>query len=330
MPATLTKVAGLSVGHAQNDGKTTGVTVVRFRRAAPTVVHVLGGASATYDTGSLSLDATFGRRWAIFLAGGSLFGLDAARGVRNALLASGAGGRVFGHTQRLAPITGAALFDLPRLGKEIPDYVELGRKAVSTASRKPVEMGPVGAGTGATVAKYLGRRFARRGGLGSAAARAPKLGWVGVIAAVNSVGAVWDPEIGHWAAVAREPGGPPLAPGGFRDVSGRQVDSRGTTLVVVVCELTLERSALQRIGSIAAAGLARCIMPVFTATDGDVLFTASTERRSLRGGRSYPMAEADELGAIAAGLIPRAVVRAVTSAGVEAASSTDRAASSQT
>ena len=67
---TLTRVPGVEVGHASDRERRTGVSVVTFERAAPTVVQILGGASATYDTGSLSLDATFGRRWAIFFAGG--------------------------------------------------------------------------------------------------------------------------------------------------------------------------------------------------------------------------------------------------------------------
>ncbi|EQD52775.1 peptidase S58 DmpA, partial [mine drainage metagenome] len=102
-------------------------------RAAPAVVSLRGGASATFDTGSLSLDATFGRRWAIFLAGGSLFGLDAARGVRTALLDAGAGAPVFASNRRIVPIAGAALYDLPPDGSELPDYAQLGADAVRSA-----------------------------------------------------------------------------------------------------------------------------------------------------------------------------------------------------
>src|SRR5215831_11825796 len=122
-------VSGVRIGHATAPGGRTGVTVARFDVAAPTVVRIDGGASATYDTGSLALDATFGRRWAIFLAGGSLFGLDAARGVRDAVLAGGGGHTVFAHARRVAPVSGAALFDLPRDERPLPDYVRLGAAA---------------------------------------------------------------------------------------------------------------------------------------------------------------------------------------------------------
>ena len=72
-------LAGVRVGHAASVDGSTGVSVVLFGQAAPTVVDVRGGASGTYDTASLSLDATFGRRWAVFFTGGSVFGLDAGR-----------------------------------------------------------------------------------------------------------------------------------------------------------------------------------------------------------------------------------------------------------
>ena len=72
-PSTLdlSRVAGLAVGHAEDPEASSGVTAVLFDAAVPTVVEVRGGASATYDTASLSLDSTFGRRWALFFSAGA-------------------------------------------------------------------------------------------------------------------------------------------------------------------------------------------------------------------------------------------------------------------
>lgn len=312
---TVTRVAGVRVGHAASPDARSGVSVVRFDRATPVVAKVLGGASATFDTGSLSLDATFGRRWAIFLSGGSLFGLDAARGVRSAVLADGDGGHAFSRRRRLAPITGAALFDLPDDDRSLPDYAALGEAATRAASRRPVPPGAVGAGAGATVAKYRGRRFARRGGVGSAAARLPRLGWVGAFVAVNSVGGVWDARRHRWAAAATSPGGRQWAPLAAHFRVPLERAPRGTTLAVVVAEAALDRPALGRVAQIATAGFARSVRPVFTATDGDVLFVASTERRHLAPAGARPMAHADLVGTLAAELIADAVVGAVTGAG---------------
>jgi len=145
------------VGHATNPEASTGVTAVLFDTAVPTVVEVRGGASATYDIASLSLDSTFGRRWALFFAGGSLFGLDAARGVRLRVLEQGGGHRAFSNPNLVAPVSGAALFDLPREKGPIPDYLPLGYEAAVRANRSEFAIGRVGAGAGATVGKYLGR-----------------------------------------------------------------------------------------------------------------------------------------------------------------------------
>ena len=115
------RIPGLAVGHAETPERTSGVTVARFDAPFPTVIDVRGGASATYDTASLSLDATFGGRWAIFFSGGSLFGLDAARGVRTRIAEIGGGHRTFRNPNRVVPISGAAIFDLPLAEGPIPD-----------------------------------------------------------------------------------------------------------------------------------------------------------------------------------------------------------------
>ncbi|MGC2360339.1 MAG: P1 family peptidase, partial [Thermoplasmata archaeon] len=185
--ATLTLVPGVRVGQAEAPGGSSGVTVTLFDAPAPTVIDVRGGASATYDTASLSLDATFGRRWAIFFAGGSLYGLDAARGVRTRILETGGGHRAFQNPIPVVPISGAALFDLPQDMEELPDYLPLGYEAARRASRDAVAVGRFGAGAGATVGKYRGRGHAMRGGVGSAASRERGLGSVGVLVAINAV-----------------------------------------------------------------------------------------------------------------------------------------------
>jgi L-aminopeptidase/D-esterase-like protein len=309
--ATLTRVRGLRVGQAETPEGTSGVTVALFDAPAAMTVDVRGGASATYDTASLSLDATFGRRWAVFFAGGSLYGLDAARGIRTRILETGGGHLAFQNPNPVVPISGAALFDLPRDRGPIPDYLPLGYEAALRASRAPVAMGRVGAGAGATVGKYLGRDRAMRGGIGSAAAPERGLGTLGVLVAVNAVGAVRDPATGTWVAGARGARGGVSSPdsefaGGHR--------TTGTTLVLVVTECTLDRPTLARVGAIVHAGLASAIRPFHSSTDGDVLFTASTGRLAARGPESRPGAVADRLGLRASALAIEAALGAVRAA----------------
>ncbi len=304
----LTSVEGVSVGHAATPEGTSGVTVTRFGAAVPTVVDVRGGASATYDTASLALEATFGRRWAIFFAGGSLFGLDAARGVRTYVLETRGGHTAFRNPNRVAPISGAALFDLPTAEGTLPEYASLGYEAARTAGRGPVAQGRVGAGAGALVGKYLGRERAMHGGIGSAARRIPGGGTVGALVAVNAVGAVRDPASAIWVAGARLRGGR-IAPPALGRPPGEP--NRGTTLTLIATDLAVDRPALARVASIVHAGLGRAIVPYQTSSDGDLVFAASTESISPRAVDSWAGARADRVGWLAAESAVEATLSAV-------------------
>lgn len=304
----LTDVRGLSVGQAESSDGTTGVTVVRFAVAAPTVVDVRGGASATYDTASLAVEATFGRRWAIFLAGGSVFGLDAGRGVRARILESGGGHRAFSNPNRVVPISGAALFDLPTREGPMPDYEALGHRAAERAARRKVAQGAVGAGAGATVGKYLGKARSMHGGIGSSAVRLRGDITVGVLVAVNAVGAIRDPDSGRWIAGARSPRGGISPPGRAWNRAGR---SRGTTLTIVATDAPLDRPGLARVAAIVHTGLARAIVPYHTSTDGDVVFASSTSARELGRSDGAPGVAADRIGTAAADRAVASVLAAV-------------------
>ena len=308
MRRDLTRVRGLSVGQAESDDGATGVTVVRFSAPTPTVIDVRGGASATYDTASLALDATFGRRWAVFFSGGSVFGLDAARGIRAEVLASGGGHHALSHPHRVVPVSGAALFDLPQQEGQLPDYEALGREATRRASRRAVAAGRVGAGAGALVGKYLGRNRAMHGGVGSSAASIGRRGTVGVLVVVNAVGAVVDPRTGAWVAGARSRSGRISPP---ERTWGRGGPARGTTLTLVATDLAMERPALARVAAIVHGGLSRTIVPYQTATDGDVVFAAATGAVGPMPPERVPGANADRVGSVAAVRAVRAVLEAV-------------------
>lgn len=308
------EIPGLRVGQAETPDGRSGVTAILFDTAVPAVVDVRGGASATYDTASLSLDATFGRRWAIFFSGGSLYGLDAARGVRTRILETGGGHRTFRNPNLVVPISGAALFDLPVRAAAVPDYLPLGYEAARRADRGPVAIGRVGAGAGATVGKYLGRARAMRGGVGAATDEVRGNGTVGVLVAVNAVGAVRDPGTGRWVAGATDRRGhvvpPPLGSLGRDRVAG-------TTLGLAVTDLTVDRPALARIAAMVHTGIASAISPFHSATDGDVIFAVSTEARRGARREARPGERADRLGARAAALAVRAVLSAVRASGAE-------------
>ncbi len=82
----LTDIAGISVGHAGDDGVLrSGVTAVLFERPAMAAASVLGGSPATREDALLGLEMTVERINAVVLSGGSTYGLDATGGVQAAL-----------------------------------------------------------------------------------------------------------------------------------------------------------------------------------------------------------------------------------------------------
>jgi L-aminopeptidase/D-esterase-like protein len=301
-------VEGVRIGHAQSTEPTTGVTVALFDGPTPTVVDVRGGASATFDIASLALESTFGRRWAVFFSGGSLFGLDAAAGVRDRILETGGGRAVFRNPHRIAPVSGAALFDLPGDDSPLPDYRPLGYEAAKAARAEVLRVGRVGAGTGSLVGKYRGRAAAMRGGLGWSQRSLGRRGHVGALVVANAVGAVRNPSDGRWVAGARGSRGRVVPPEPLTSSRARGV---GTTLTLIVTDLELDRPILQRVALIAHAGLGGAIFPFQTATDGDLLFAAATGANGPAGREDRPGAVADRVGSAAASCAVDAVLQAV-------------------
>jgi|SRR5208283_2382600 len=76
-----TEIGVLKVGHAQNFEAATGCTVIINEKGATVSVDVRGGAPGTRETDLLNPVSLIQKVHAIFLAGGSAFGLDAAAGV---------------------------------------------------------------------------------------------------------------------------------------------------------------------------------------------------------------------------------------------------------
>lgn len=296
---------GVRIGHAAAPDGRTGVSAVLFGRAAPTVVDVRGGASGTYDTASLSLDATFGRRWAVFFSGGSLFGLDAGGGIRDRILSEGGGHAVFRNRNRVAPVTGAVLYDLPTSAWKPPDYRDLGSAAARAGVPVAPMAGRVGAGSGARIGKYLGRGHSQAGALAVAVETERGLGTVVALAVLNPVGAVRNPRTGRWIAGGRDRAGRLVPP------DSGAAPSAGTTLVALVTDVPAGRPTLQRVAAFAHTGLARAVVPAHTATDGDAVFVSSVASNPNGTGSGNEGAMLpDRLG----GLAERATVAAIVAA----------------
>src|SRR5579871_5073370 len=152
----ITDIPGLRVGHDTNLEAATGCTVVLCDWPAVGGVDVRGGAPGTRETDLLRPHYMMQEVHAVLLTGGSAFGLDAAGGVMRHLEARGVGYAV--GEARVPIVPAAVLFDLGFGRSDIRPDAQAGERACLAASSGPVAQGNVGAGTGATVGKFLGDR----------------------------------------------------------------------------------------------------------------------------------------------------------------------------
>jgi len=308
----ITDVPGILVGQAEDHAGISGTTVVLAEAPAAASVDVRGGAPGSRETELLAPGTLVNRIDAIVLSGGSAFGLDAAAGVMDGLLEMGRG---FTVGSALVPIVPAAiLFDLGFPNRRAwigePPYRALGRRAVAAAA-KDFALGNTGAGLGATAGRL-------KGGIGSASLVLTGDAIVGAIVAVNSWGAVVQPDCGRlWAAdlalageIARQPPIPEAAfdPEDFSQC-GTAITGANMTIAVVATDAALDKSGCRRLAIMAQDGLARAIRPVHTPFDGDTVFSLSTG-----AGPPVEPAALARLGSVAADCLARAVMRAVLAA----------------
>ncbi|TXC66334.1 P1 family peptidase [Piscinibacter aquaticus] len=305
---SIVDVAGLSVGHFTDARRPTGCTVVLTPEGATCGVDVRGAAPGTRETELLSPLNTVEQVHAVLLAGGSAFGLDAAGGVMRWLEERGIGVKV--GPARVPIVPAAILFDLWVGDARIRPDAQAGYAACEAASRAMPAQGNVGAGAGASLGKLFGIGRAMRGGIGSASVTVAGI-TVGALVAVNALGDVIDPASGRPVAGARTADGTRLL--GTMDALLRGElpapfqPSQATTIGVIATDARLTKAQASKVAQMAHDGLARSINPVHTMGDGDTLFALAT-------GASGREANVTLLGALAAEVTARAVLRAVRAA----------------
>lgn len=319
----ITDVAGLRIGTAEDVAIRTGVTVILPDARAVAAVDVQGGGTGTRELELLRADATLEAVDAIFLGGGSAFGLSAADGVMGWLAEQGRGFPVGDLYVPIVP--GAILFDLLNGGEKhafqnAPDttlpYRALARAAAQSAGLD-VALGNAGAGFGATTTGHDGRKL--KGGQGTASVVLDDGVSVGALAAVNALGSVIANGAGQFLAGALERsdefgglGGAPTieVPDHPLDKYGLRDNPPNTTLAVVATDAALTKAQAARVARMAQAGLARAIRPVFTPMDGDVVFALATGQVPV----SDSISDVARIGMAAADCLARAVARGVFAA----------------
>jgi L-aminopeptidase/D-esterase-like protein len=263
---------GLEIGVAEYDEGPTGCTVFLFPEGpAACSIDIRGGSPGVSGAGYELVDA-------LCLAGGSLYGLEAAAGVAAELLAR----REYRTGWLEIPlVSGAIIFDWGRRDNAVYPDKELGRAAVRAAGPGAFPLGTRGAGRSATAGKLFAYEEGEPAGQGGAFRQVGETR-VAVFTVVNAVGAIVDRDgnvvRGHYD---RESGlRRPLIPSvDERLAAGRPVrppPPGNTTLTVVATNLRLDSRQLRTLGRQVHASMARAIQPFHALEDGDVLFAVST------------------------------------------------------
>lgn len=305
----ITDVAGLRVGNSHDAGLRSGVTVLTADQPFVAAVHVMGGAPGTRETDLLAPDKLVERVDALFLSGGSAFGLDAGSGVMAGLRAMGRGFPV--GPVRVPIVPGAILFDLLNGGDKAwpgydptSPYSVLGRRALEAAEQS-FALGTAGAGFGAATGTL-------KGGLGSASCVLPSGITVGALVAVNALGSATAGDTPHfWAAPWEEGaefGGLGPAPMVPQDAPlPRKRMGEATTIAIVATDAALTKPQAQRMAVAAHDGMARALVPSHTPLDGDLVFSVATGTCSMQD----PLTDGFQIGHAAATCLARAIARAV-------------------
>lgn len=318
MNLTITAVAGLEAGHYTDRAHGTGCTVFIFRQGAVGGVDVRGGSPGTRETDLLRPMHRVDRVHGLLLTGGSAFGLDAAGGVVDYLSGQGIG---FAVGPAVVPIVPAAvLFDLGLLASDVRPRFADGLSACLAANSEPMEVGSVGAGTGATVAKARSIAAAVKSGIGSASIKLPDGATVAAAVAVNAYGGVYDYQTGRLIAGPRRSDGSgmddpvELLLGGELGQDGFGEDAgplSNTTIGVVATDARLDKEGANYLASVSHDGLALTIRPCHTVRDGDTMFALATGETLVN---DTGLADLTLLGAAAVEVTARAVLDAVRSA----------------
>ncbi len=308
---TLSQLDGVQVGQAENRAAGTGCTAVVAPAGVTASVWSPGFAPGSRELELLRPENTAPAIHGLLLAGGSAFGLSAAAGVVRHLRELGAGFDT-GFVQ-VPLVPAAVIFDYPgnQSHGALPDET-LGYQAALAANNDPVKSGPFGAGLSATAGKVAGPEFASPSGLGSHGLAVGGL-LVAVLAVVNPLGSIVDPDSGRIVSGLRRPDG--TLAGKSEILETMRVRSLGltapdpghTVLVVVGTNARLSKLGAYRLARMAGVGLARTIYPAHLMYDGDTVFALTTN--------TGPLVDDSWLGALAADVVSRAILNSVPGSG---------------
>ncbi|NLM03927.1 MAG: P1 family peptidase [Clostridiales bacterium] len=302
-----TDIDEIKLGHEEDLENLTGCTVLLCESGAVAGVDVRGGAPGTRETDLLNPMNLIDKIHAILLSGGSAFGLDAAGGVMQYLEEKDIGFDV--GVAKVPIVTGAVLFDLAVGNPKIRPDKDMGYRACINANNQTCPEGNIGAGTGATVGKFLGLEYAMKGGLGCYALQVGDLK-VGAVVAVNAFGDVINPKTGEIIAGTLNADKTSFANTSksflsLIDKNQHNLLTGNTTIGIIATNAKINKSQANKIASMTHDAYARTIRPVHTMADGDTIFALGTGKVT---------ADINVIGVLANEVMEMAILRAIKSA----------------
>lgn len=298
----ITAVSGIKVGHADNQIWGSGCTVVLAKGDFTIGAEVRGGAPGSREIALTDSRAAVDKANAVFLSGGSAFGLDAAGGVMKYLKEKNTGFQTGGGVVPIVPA--AVIYDLEYKSNEYPDQ-EMAYKACLNADNSKQKNKSIGAAAGSTCGKIRGMKNADKTVMGHAAIRNGDL-VVAAMAVVNAFGDLKNPNNGEIIAGAKNKNGD------FIDtektiIQQPEIDlgflRENTTLVVITTNAALNKSEANRVSMMAHSALSRTIYPVHTLLDGDTIFTLASNKHQ---------ADINQVGITAAEAVKKAILTSVS------------------
>ena len=302
-PIEFNTIDGFTTGHAQDPDAGTGCSVVICPAGAVSGVDVRGGAPGTRETDLLDPVNLVELVHAVFLSGGSAFGLDASAGIMAYLEEHDIGFDV--PVGKVPIVAGAVLFDLVVGKSHIRPDKNMGYQACVQARSNRVLQGCIGAGTGACVGKIAGMDRAMKSGLGCHAVEVGDL-QIGAMVAVNCLGDVIDPSSGRPVAGVLTPDKQRI--GSTEEIMVRNWNQHknpfvsNTTIGVILTNATLTKSKAKKLASMAHNGFARTLRPAHSMFDGDTIFTMGSGKIE---------ADLSVVGLLAAQVMEQAVLNAI-------------------
>lgn len=274
----ITDVEGVRCGHATNHQARTGCTVVYTPEAIAAGVDVAGSAPATLETDGLHPGRLVQRVHAITLSGGSAYGLQSSFGVQKILEKEDIGFQTGIYRVPLVPA--AAIFDLGVGDGSVRPGVDMGKTAIRSVSDQALETGQVGAGTGATVGKAYGSKYAQPGGVGTASITLEGDVTIGAVMVVNALGDVISPRTGEIVAGAYDPEAEQFLDSEKQMMELSEEEQPGlqnnTVIGVLATNMKLDCEACCSVAASSHLGIARSVRPAATMSDGDAMFAVST------------------------------------------------------